>query len=169
MGTHNSFEQDVEVLYLQHHSWLKSWLLRRLGQAADADDLTQDTFVRIIRSRSPVNELKQPLAYLATIANSVLVNRWRRLAVERAYAEALAAQPEHFELSPEERYLLIETLTEIDELLHGLSPRIREIFLLSQLDGLTYKQIAAQLGLSVNQVQKSMVKAFSRCYASLFE
>jgi len=169
MGTHNSFEQDVEVLYLQHHSWLKSWLLRRLGQAADADDLTQDTFVRIIRSRSPVNELKQPLAYLATIANSLLINRWRRLAVERAYAEALAAQPEHFELSPEERYLLIETLTEIDELLHGLSPRIREIFLLSQLDGLTYKQIAAQLGLSVNQVQKSMVKAFSRCYASLFE
>ncbi len=169
MGTHNSFEQDVEVLYLQHHSWLKNWLQRRLGQAADADDLTQDTFVRIIRSRSPVNELKQPLAYLATIANSLLVNRWRRLAVERAYAEALAAQPEHFELSPEERYLLIETLTEIDELLHGLSPRIREIFLLSQLDGLTYKQIAAQLGLSVNQVQKSMVKAFSRCYASLFE
>jgi RNA polymerase sigma-70 factor (ECF subfamily) len=169
MGAHNSFEQDVEVLYLRHHSWLKSWLLRRLGQAADADDLTQDTFVRIIRSRSPINELKQPLAYLATIANSLLVNRWRRLAVERAYAEALAAQPEHFELSPEERYLLIETLTEIDELLHGLSPRIREIFLLSQLDGLTYKQIAAQLGLSVNQVQKSMLKAFSRCYASLFE
>ena len=169
MGTHNSFEQDVEVLYLQHHSWLKNWLQRRLGQAADADDLTQDTFVRIIRSRSPVNELKQPLAYLATIANSLLVNRWRRLAVERAYAEALAAQPERFELSAEERYLLIETLTEIDELLHGLSPRIREIFLLSQLDGMTYKQIAAQLGLSVNQVQKAMLKAFSRCYASLFE
>lgn len=169
MGMHNSFEQDVEVLYLRHHSWLKGWLLRRLGQTADADDLAQDTFVRIIRSRSPVNELQQPLAYLATIANGLLVNRWRRLAVERAYIEALAQQPQYVELSAEERYSLIETLTEIDELLHGLSPRIREIFLLSQLDGLTYKQIAAQLGLSVNQVQKSMLKAFSRCYASLFE
>lgn len=72
MGTHNSFEQDVEVLYLQHHSWLKGWLQRRLGEAADADDLAHDTFVRIIRARSPVNELKQPLAYLATIANSLL-------------------------------------------------------------------------------------------------
>lgn len=169
MSTHNSFDQDVEVLYLQHRSWLKGWLQRRLGESADADDLTQDTFVRIIRSRAPVNELKQPLAYLATIANSLLVNRWRRLSVERAYVEALALQPEHYELSVEERYLLIETLTEIDELLHGLSPRIREIFLLSQLDGLTYKQIAMQMGLSINQVQKSMVKAFSRCYASLFE
>lgn len=169
MGTHNSFEQDVEVLYVRHHSWLKGWLQRRLGQAADADDLAQDTFVRIIRSRNPVAELKQPLAYLATIANSLLVNRWRRLAVERAYAEALATQPEHVELSAEQRYLLIETLTEIDALLQGLSPRVREIFLLSQLDGMTYKQIAAQLELSVNQVQKSMLKAFSRCYASLFE
>ncbi|KNC06100.1 sigma-70 family RNA polymerase sigma factor [Pseudomonas coleopterorum] len=169
MGTHNSFEQDVEVLYVRHHSWLKGWLQRRLGQAADADDLAQDTFVRIIRSRNPVDELKQPLAYLATIANSLLVNRWRRLAVERAYAEALATQPQHVELSAEQRYLLIETLTEIDALLQGLSPRVREIFLLSQLDGMTYKQIAAQLGLSVNQVQKSMLKAFSRCYASLFE
>lgn len=169
MGTDNSFEQDVEVLYVRHHSWLKGWLQRRLGQAADADDLAQDTFVRIIRSRNPVAELKQPLAYLATIANSLLVNRWRRLAVERAYAEALATQPEHVELSAEQRYLLIETLTEIDALLQGLSPRVREIFLLSQLDGMTYKQIAAQLGLSVNQVQKSMLKAFSRCYASLFE
>ncbi|KQQ61975.1 RNA polymerase subunit sigma-70 [Pseudomonas sp. Leaf129] len=169
MGTHNSFEQDVEVLYVRHHSWLKGWLQRRLGQAADADDLAQDTFVRIIRSRNPVDELKQPLAYLATIANSLLVNRWRRLAVERAYAEALATQPEHVELSAEQRYLLIETLTEIDALLQGLSPRVREIFLLSQLDGMTYKQIAAQLELSVNQVQKSMLKAFSRCYASLFE
>ncbi|MBD8755395.1 sigma-70 family RNA polymerase sigma factor [Pseudomonas coleopterorum] len=169
MGTHNSFEQDVEVLYVRHHSWLKGWLQRRLGQAADADDLAQDTFVRIIRSRNPVDDLKQPLAYLATIANSLLVNRWRRLAVERAYAEALATQPQHVELSAEQRYLLIEALTEIDALLQGLSPRVREIFLLSQLDGMTYKQIAAQLGLSVNQVQKSMLKAFSRCYASLFE
>lgn len=84
MEMRNSFEQDVEVLYLRHHSWLKGWLQRRLGQAADAGDLAQDTFLRIIRSRNPVDELKQPLAYLATIANSLLGNRWRRLAVERA-------------------------------------------------------------------------------------
>lgn len=168
-GTPGSFDQDVETLYAQHHGWLKKWLLRRLGEAADADDLAQDTFVRIIRAQRPVHDLHKPLAYLATIANSLLVNRWRRLAVERAYAEALAAQPEQFEISPEERHLLVETLTRLDELLHGLGPRTREIFLLSQLDGLTYKQIAGQLMLSVDQVQRAMLKAFDRCYASQFE
>jgi RNA polymerase sigma-70 factor (ECF subfamily) len=169
MSSERTFERDVERLYLDHHGWLKNWLRRRLGEAADADDLAQDTFVRVLRSRAAVHELRQPLAYLATIANSLLVNRWRRLAVERAYAEALAAQPEAVEPSPEERLLLIEALVEIDELLHGLSPRVRQIFFLSQLDGLTYPQIATRLGLSVNQVQKSMGKAFAACYANRYE
>ncbi|KMN05710.1 sigma-70 family RNA polymerase sigma factor [Pseudomonas helleri] len=169
MTNHRSFEQDVEHLYLQHSGWLKNWLRKRLQENADADDLTQDTFVRIMRSRRPVDDLRQPLAYLATIANSLLINRWRRQAVERAYLQALAEQPQALQMSPEDKSLLIETLVEIDELLNGMSPSMREIFLLSQLDGLTYKQIGSQLGMSVDKVQKSMSKAFAMCYASQFE
>lgn len=169
MDREQAFERDVERLYIAHHGWLKGWLQRRLGGHADAEDLAQDTFVRVMRSRSPLADLRQPLAYLATIANSLLVNRWRRQAVERAYLEALAARPERVAPSEEERLLLIEALVEVDELLHGLAAQVREIFLMSQLDGLTYPQIAAYLGLSVNQVQKAMGKAFAACYASRFE
>lgn len=169
MDSDRAFERDVERLYLAHHGWLKGWLRRRLGEQADAEDLAQDTFVRVMRSRGAIAELRQPLAYLATIANSLLVNRWRRQAVERAYLEALAARPEALAPSEEERLLLIEALVEIDELLHGLAPAVRNIFLMSQLDGLTYPQIASRLGLSVNQVQKAMSKAFAACYAARFE
>ncbi|SFD09622.1 RNA polymerase sigma-70 factor, ECF subfamily [Pseudomonas citronellolis] len=169
MDREQAFERDVERLYIAHHGWLKGWLQRRLGGHADAEDLAQDTFVRVMRSRSPLADLRQPLAYLATIANSLLVNRWRRQAVERAYLEALAARPERVAPSEEERLLLIEALVEVDALLHGLAAQVREIFLMSQLDGLTYPQIAAHLGLSVNQVQKAMGKAFAACYASRFE
>ncbi|KAF1067113.1 MAG: putative RNA polymerase sigma factor FecI [Pseudomonas citronellolis] len=170
MDSEQAFERDVERLYLAHHGWLKAWLRKRLGGGhADAEDLAHDTFVRVIRARGAVAELRQPLAYLAAIANGLVISRWRRQAVERAYLEALAARPELLAPSEEERLLLIEALIEVDELLHGLAPRVREIFLLSQLDGLTYPQIASQLGLSVNQVQKSMSKAFATCYASRFE
>lgn len=169
MDSERVFERDVERLYIAHHGWLKGWLRRRLGEHADAEDLAQDTFVRVMRSRSSLADLRQPLAYLATIASSLLINRWRRQAVERAYLEALAARPEAVAPSEEERLLLIETLVEIDQLLHGLAPQVREIFLLSQLDGLTYPQIALHLELSVNQVQKAMGKAFAACYASRFE
>lgn len=169
MSNHSSFEKDVEHLYLEHSGWLKNWLRKRLHETADADDLAQDTFLRIIGAQRPINELLQPLAYLATIANSLLINRWRRQAVERAYQQVLAEQPQAMEMSPEDKYLLIETLVEVDELLHGMPTGMREIFLLSQLDGLTYKQIGSQLGMSVDKVQKSMSKAFALCYASQFE
>ncbi|TDF84394.1 sigma-70 family RNA polymerase sigma factor [Pseudomonas sp. H9] len=169
MDSERAFEREVEQLYVAHHGWLKGWLRKRLGEQGDAEDLAHDTFVRVMRSRSAIADLRQPLAYLATIANSLLINRWRRQAVERAYLQALAARPEALAPSEEERLLLIEALVEVDELLHGLPSRVREIFLLSQLDGLTYPQIAVALGLSVNQVQKAMGKAFAACYASRFE
>lgn len=169
MSSERTFERDVERLYLDHYGWLKNWLRGRLGERADAEDLAQDTFMRILKSRRTLHDLRQPMAFLATIANSLLINRWRRQALERAYVEALATMPEAVETSPEDRLLLIEALVEIDTLLQGLSPRIRQIFFLSQLDGLTYPEIARQLDLSVDQVQKAMRKAFTACYAVRFE
>ncbi|MFO2464419.1 sigma-70 family RNA polymerase sigma factor [Pseudomonas sp. 15FMM2] len=166
---HNHVVSPVEQLYASHHGWLRGWLHRRLGHSADAEDLAHDTFIRLLRSQQDVCELRQPMAFLAAIANGLLINRWRRQEIERAYLEALAARPEVEEPSPEERYLMIETLLQLDSLLVGLSMRVRQIFFLSQLDGLTYPQIATQLGLTVAQVQRAMSKAFSVCYASRFE
>lgn len=165
----DSTASSVEQLYTRHRSWLRGWLHRRLGHRADAEDLAHDTFVRVLCSRQDVRELRQPMAFLAKIANDLLINRWRRQAIERAYLEALAARPEALEPSPEDRLLTIETLLQLDSLLVGLSMPVRRIFFLSQLDGLTYPQIAAQLNLSVAQVQRAMGKAFSVCYASRFE
>ena len=167
--SHDRIVSPVEQLYANHHGWMRGWLHRRLGHSADAEDLAHDTFIRVLRSKHDSQELRQPMAFLATIANGLLINRWRRQAIERAYLEALAARPIAEEPSPEERYLTIETLLQLDSLLIGLSARVRQIFFLSQLDGLTYPQIATQLSLSVAQVQRAMGKAFSVCYASRFE
>ena len=167
--SHDRIVSPVEQLYANHHGWLRGWLHRRLGHRADAEDLAHDTFIRVLRSEHDARELRQPMAFLATIANGLLINRWRRQAIERAYLEVLAARPEAEEPSPEDRCLTIETLLQLDSLLIGLSTKVRQIFFLSQLDGLTYPQIAAQLSLSVAQVQRAMGKAFSVCYASRFE
>ena len=160
---------SVGQLYQQHHSWLQGWLHRRLRHSADAEDLAHDTFLRVLHTPQKAIELRQPMAFLATIANGLLINRWRRQAIEQAYLQALAARPEAVEPSPEERHLTIETLLELDSLLLGLSVAVRQLFLMSQLDGMTYPQIAAQLGLTLPQVQRAMTKAFSVCYASRFE
>ena len=64
--------------------------------------------------------------------------------------------------------LVVEALTAISRVLDGLSPRVREIFLLAQLDGLSYAEIAGQYNMSVNAVQKSMIRAFQHCYAAVY-
>ena len=58
-------------------------------------------------------------------------------------------------------------LLELDQLLDGLPKQVKRAFLLAQLDGLTYAQIGAQLGVSIATVKRHLTKAAMRCYFAL--
>ncbi|HBO1217758.1 TPA: sigma-70 family RNA polymerase sigma factor [Pseudomonas aeruginosa] len=153
----------LHTLYSDHHHWLTGWLRRRLGCPQNAADLAQDTFVKVLVSRQAAS-IDEPRAFLTTIARRVLCNHYRRQDVERAYLEALASLPEREVPSEETRAIVLETLVELDRLLDGLPPLAKETFLLAQLDGLGYAEIAAQLGISLSSVKRYMLKAAQRCY-----
>jgi RNA polymerase sigma-70 factor (ECF subfamily) len=157
---------SVEILYCDHHDWLHEWLRHRLGSTADAADLAHDAFIRIMTSRRlPAHWGDEPRALLTHIAKGLLVDHWRRQEVERACLETLAHLPEQRMPSPETRLLIIEVLVCIDAMLANLSARTREIFVLSQFDGLTYPQIAKRCGLSLVTVKRHMRTAFAACLA----
>ncbi|MEK1940655.1 MAG: sigma-70 family RNA polymerase sigma factor [Pseudomonas sp.] len=157
-----SLHTAVHSLYQEHHNWLCGWLRKRLGCADNAADLAQDTFIRVLTLRKAA-ELREPRAYLSSIARSLMIDLFRRRALETAYLDTLAALPEPVDISPETRALIIETLVEIDRLLDGLGSRTREIFLLAQLDGLSYVDIGRRLGVSVNTVKKHAVRGLTHC------
>lgn len=158
--------QDLQTLYGNNHGWLQGWLRRRLGNAFDAADLAQDTFVRILVSgRMP--DAAQSRAHLTQIAKGLVIDLHRRRVLEAAYLEALAHLPETLAPSPEERALALEALLLLDAALGGLPAKVRETFMLSQLDGLTYSAIAAQLDISVGAVRKYMLRAALACHAAL--
>lgn len=152
----------VAELYADHHGWLSGWLRKKLGCAHHAADLAHDTFVRVL-STPPTHELREPRAYLTTVAHGLMVNHLRRRELERAYLDALAWLPEPVSPSPESRALTIETLLEIDALLDGLPPKARQAFLLSQLEGLRYAEIAERLKVSLSMVKKYMLQAVTHC------
>lgn len=158
---------DVNRLYLEHQGWLRNWLRVRMDHSATAADLVHDTFVRVL-SKPTTPTLSNPRGYLATIAGGLLKNHWRRQALEQAYEHALAHAAPAFEASPAHHYEIMETLLEISRLLDGLPQRVREIFLLSQLDDMTHPQIAEQLGISVNVVQKAMARAIRHCHRAVY-
>lgn len=154
----------VESLYSAHHSWLRGWLQRRLGNAEHAADLAHDTFLRLLGSDRVPARLDEPRAYLTTVAQHLVSNHWRREKLEKAYLEALAQVPYEVEWSPEDRAIVLETLFELDCLLNGLPRLVRQAFLLSQLDGQTHAQVAAALDISIPTVKRYIVKALQRCY-----
>ncbi len=122
--------QTFHDLYRDHRGWLEGWLRRRMGSACDAADLSQDTFLRIY---SPVlnglPDLQEPRAYLLTVGKRLLSNFYQRRSLEQAYLNALASLPEEYGPSPEQRWLLLETLQALDELLDGLPRAVRRAFL----------------------------------------
>ena len=152
----------VSELYQHHHGWLLGWLRRRLGCHEQAADLAQDTFTRLLGSRR-VLEAREPRAYLTTVAKGLMINWFQRQSLERAYLEALANLPEALAPSPEQRFLVLETLHEIDALLARLPEPVRQAFLLAQIEGLKYEAIAEHLGVSLGSVKRYMQQAFRHC------
>lgn len=159
-------QQEVKALYVDHHGWLYAWLRRRLGCSHNAADLAHDTYLRVIASgRAPTLDEARP--HLMQIAKGLVIDRHRRQLIEQAYLDALAQQPEAFAASPEDRAIALQGLLHIDAMLARLAPKVRETFLLSQFDELTYSEIAARLGISVATVRKYMFKAMEACMAAL--
>src|SRR5262245_21259180 len=115
------------TLYKGHHTWLRSWLARRLGCAWDAADLAQDTFTRVL-SRKDLHGIRQPRAFLTTVAHGRMVNHLRRKEIERAHLEELAALPAALAPDPAQHALIVEALAAIYRLLDGLPAAVREAF-----------------------------------------
>ncbi len=159
--SHNSLANDF---YVSHNSWLYSWLCKKLGSTFDAADLVQDTFLRVLMKADLVSIL-EPRAYLTRIAHGLMVSHIRHREIERSYLLEIANLPEYQTQSAETRSMALEILVRIDAMLDGLPMKVRSAFLLSQLEGLTHAEIAAELDVSVASVRLYIAKALMHCLA----
>lgn len=92
------------------------------------------------------------------MAKRLLINLGRRRELKQTCLDAIAALPAELAPSPEERALLLESLEAIARALGALPDKARRAFLMSQLDGLTYAEIAQRLGVSASMVRRYMAR-----------
>ena len=156
----------MESLYSNHRGWLVGWLRRKLGDSFVAADLAQDTFISVITAGS-AHQIEAPRPFLATVARRLIAHRHRRLMLEEAYLEALAAFPEELAPSPEDSYLALEALRQVDQALDGLPSQVKEAFLLAHLEGLSYADIAERLAVSTSSVKQYLTRANRQCLFAL--
>lgn len=152
----------IEGLYREHRPWLMGWLRRRVDSPQQAEDLSQDVFMRILQGSKTVRA-DQARVFLATIARGLVIDYRRRSALEQAYLDYLVSLPQGAEPSPQERLQLMQALCTLDRMLAELPPRVRQAFLLSQIDGLGYAEIAVRLDVSLSSVQQYMIRAMTAC------
>lgn len=159
-----SHQQLSARLFTDHHHWLLGRLQNTLRNRDEAEDLASETFLRMI-SQPDLSRIRTPRAFLTTLAKRVLLQFWRRRDLEHAYLHALTHLPEAVAPSPEERALLLEALERIAGALDGLSEKARRAFLMSQLDAMTYAEIAERLGVSASMVSQYMAQGWRACAA----
>ncbi|WP_437882013.1 RNA polymerase sigma factor [Pseudomonas sp. LRF_L74] len=157
----------VDLLYRDHRAWLLGWLRKSLACPHRAEDISQDTFVRLL-GRDDLQTPREPRALLTTIAKGLLVDHFRRSALERSYLDELAELPEPLQPSVEEQALILESLREIDRLLGKLSSKARAAFLHNRLDGMGHTEIAERLGVSVSRVRQYLAQGLRQCYIALY-
>lgn len=153
----------VQTLYTSHHRWLHELLRRRLNNAFDAADLAHDTFIRVLKRPQVFSGETHERSYLATIARGLCIDHWRRRQLEQAWLDTLAAQPQAVQPSPEQRAIIVETLYEVDAMLQRLPRKVRDAFVLAQLHGLPYRDIADQIGVGERMVKKYLAQALMHC------
>lgn len=157
----------VASMYREHYAWLFAFMRRQTGgHLADAWDLVQDTFERLLR-QTYLEPCDWNRGYLATIARRLLIDRHRRRALEAAYLAALAQQPDPLSPSPEMLAQVSQQLLAVCAVLDRMPRRMREVFLLARIQGLSYEAIAGRLQTTVNVVQKDMVQGWQRLYHAL--
>ncbi len=143
---------------------LMSFFLRRIKNRADAEDLTQEVFLRLIGSR--VSRIENVDAFIFKVAANLLNDRHRREA-RRTVPGSLLDEALVTELTQElvedrgpERVLLSrESLAEALRTLGELGERTRDIFILFRLENMKQRDIAALYGIAQSTVEKYVCRA----------
>ncbi len=144
---------------------LRQALLRRLVRRGslpqDAEDAIHDAFVRLCLAQEK-QTVRNPAAFLTDVVMKVRIERWRSAQRRhRLFVDAPVEELDIVDLSPRpEEYLQADQrLERVWRRLSKLGPRTREVFFLHRLQGLSYAQIAASMGISVSAIEKHIARA----------
>ena len=141
---------------------LKQYFIRRGARPHTAEDLAQDVFVRLA-GRAATTRIDNVDAYLMQTASSVWKDHARKLRSHADAAHVTYDDPLHGyeERSPERVYEGREGVRRVLDALNALSDRGRQVFVLRRFEGMSQKEVARRLGISVSLVEKEMMKAMA--------
>ena len=142
-----------------HERAIRSWLARRT-HALDIDDIVQEMYARLAALEN-VDDIRNPRQYAAQTAISITLNlaRHARIVPMIPFGDFEELGLTSLEPSPERAVSAQEELRELEISLRELPEQCRSAFLMRRIEGLSQKDVAARLGISVKTVEKYMAQS----------
>jgi len=154
-------EQEFSAVFRQERGRLRNFIRKRVANEGDAEDILQEVFSELVESYRLMRPVEQVGAWLFRVARNRITDLFRKT---RTQARAIeAADPDEDDglggleellpspaAGPEAAYARGVLLDELEAALEELPPAQREAFVAHALEGRSFKELAAETGVSVN-------------------
>ena len=141
---------NFSELYLTYYSKLVRFAKEFVIKEEDAENITQDVFIILWENRDFIEHIDNMNAYLFRLVRNKCLDYLKHKVFEQRYVESVQTSYEVDVVEDNDTEILIRAA------INSLPKRCRDIFLLSRVEGLKYKEISEQLGISVNTVECQM-------------
>lgn len=146
---------------LPHEPAMRAWLRRRHLGGLDVDDIIQETYTRLVAAES-VAHIHDAKSYAFQIAGSVVIDHLRRMKVvsiasvpDLDILEVVSDEP-----SPERQVIDRDELHRLAGMIARLPGKVRDVFTLRRVYGLSQREVAVKLGIAESTVEKHMSRGF---------
>jgi RNA polymerase sigma factor (sigma-70 family) len=153
-------DRQIELTVRRERGRLLAFIRRRIADAAEAEDILQDTLYELVRAYRLMQPVEQAGAWLARVARNRIIDRFRRrtlrTAADGASAGADAGGSGLADLlpaaagDPEAAALRAVLLAEVEAALAELPREQREVFIAHELEGVSFRELSARAGVSIN-------------------
>lgn len=150
-------ERAFAVLLRRHTSYLRAYAIRLTGSRADADDVVQQAFITAWRSLDSLNEPERFKAWMRRIVSNRAIDLIRSRRIDDGPVEEYVPAPDS--VNPERQAIAHEGLKRLSDALAKLPAAQREVWTMRELGGLSYEEIAAELGVSSAVVRGRLARA----------
>ena len=152
-----------DIIYRAYGKRIFLFAYSIIKEKEDAEGIVHDVFIKIWEKRHKIDEYLSFESYLFTITHNTTISLIRLKLKEKKYVEHLKSIQKitsQNDITSDIEYLELKNKSE--QVINNLSKRQRQIYLLSRDEGLTYKEIAARLGISVNTIETHMERVLKQ-------
>jgi len=154
-------DQRISEAIEREQSRLRNFIRRRVADRDDSEDVLQDVFYELVEAYRLMKPVEQVTAWLFRVARNRIIDLFRKKSREALRNQPLASTEDGETLpleellpspdgGPDALYARSVLLDELDAALDELPDEQREVFIAHELMGYSFKEIAAQTGVSVN-------------------